>query len=330
MDPLLLLIGLTVAASAGLLTFLAYQRLGADRRNAGARIAAPGVGLGSNPGPDGSGLRRSRRSLPLSNLLPLSGQAEERMRRELERAGWPIRVGEYLSIRLAAAAAGSTAGLLLLLGVHFGPAGLRVILMFVLALGGWLFPRLLLSRARRKRLEKVEGQIADAVMGMAKSLRAGTGLLQALAYAAKETPAPLGPELHRTLRELQMGAEAEAVLGALSARVGSPDLDIVVTAIIIQRTSGGNLSEILFNVTNTIRERAKIQADIRVLTAQQRISANLMALIPVVIAVLFILLNPDTGKLLINTTVGQIALAVGITFELSGLWLIRRLAVIEV
>ncbi len=327
MDPLLLLIGLTVAASAGLLTFLAYQRLGAGRRTVGARIAPAGVDSGFNPG---SALRRSRGSLPLSNLLPLSGPAEERMRRELERAGWPIRVGEYLSIRLAGAAAGGAAGLLLVLGLHPGPALLRPVLVLLLVSGGWLFPRLLLSRARRKRLEKVEGQLPNAVMGMAKSLRVGTGLLQALAYAAKETSAPLGPELQRTLRELQLGAEAEAVFGALSARVGSPDLDIVVTAILIQRGSGGNLSEILLNVTNTIRERAKIQAEVRVLTAEQRISANLMALVPVVIAVVFILINPDTGKLLINTTVGQIALAIGIILELSGLWLIRRLAVIEV
>ena len=252
------------------------------------------------------------------------------MRRELERAGWPIRVGEYLSLRLAGAAAGGAAGVLLLLGFHPGPALLRPLLVLLLVFGGWLFPRMLLSRARQKRLEKVEGQISDAVMGMAKSLRAGTGLLQALAYAAKETPAPLGPELQRTLRELQMGAEAEAVFGALSARVGSPDLDIVVTAILIQRGSGGNLSEILFNVTNTIRERAKIQAEVRVLTSEQRISANLMALIPVVIAVLFILISPDTGKLLINTTIGQIALAIGIMLELLGLWVIRRLAVIDV
>src|SRR4029450_10712689 len=108
------------------------------------------------------------------------------------------------------------------------------------------------------------------------------GLLQALAFAADETPAPFGPELQTTLRDLQLGAEAAAVFGALKDPTPSRDLDIAVTAILIQRNAGGNLSEILASVTNTIRERAKIAGEIRVLTSRQRLTTNLIAAIPVV------------------------------------------------
>jgi tight adherence protein B len=165
---------------------------------------------------------------------------------------------------------------------------------------------------------------------IAKSLRAGLGLLQALDIAAREAPAPLGPELRRTLRDLELGGDAEIVFMELNKRVGSRDLEIVTTAIMIQRTAGGNLSEILTNVSQTIRERKELLTEVRTLTSMQRLQGNLTALIPVAIALLFFAVNPGIGRLLIDTPTGQMALTVGIFFELVGLWLIRRLATIEV
>ena len=187
-----------------------------------------------------------------------------------------------------------------------------------------------MSRQRAKRLEQIEKQLPDALTTLAKSLRAGTGLLQAMTYAAEETPAPLGPELDQTLRELRLGANAEVAFSELSARVGSNDLDIAVTAIVIQRSVGGNLSEILTNVSTTIRERAKLYGEIKVLTSRQRLTGNLMALIPVLIAFAFIALNPELGRLLIDTVPGRIALAIGLAFEVLGLVLIRKFGQIEV
>lgn len=93
---------------------------------------------------------------------------------------------------------------------------------------------------------------------------------------------------------------------------------------------GSNLSEILNNVSNTIRERAKLHREVEVLTTQQRLSANIIALIPVGIAVAFIIFHPTLGPILFKTTAGHISLAIGIAFELFGIWLIRRLSVIEV
>jgi tight adherence protein B len=328
MDPVLLLIGLTVAGAVALLVVLAHQRLRYQRRIVSARLAQGAA----SPGSSARSLLHRHRRFPLQffDMLPLSSEARERMGRELDQAGWPIRVGEYLSLRLACAAVAGAAGLALVRGLEVEAAWLEIVVVVAIVYAGWFVPRLYLSRRRQKRLEEIERQLPDALTAMAKSLRAGSGLLHGLAYAANETRAPLGPELQYALRDLQLGAEAEDIFSELSQRVGSPDLEIALTAIVIQRTVGGNLSEILTNVTNTIRERAKMRGEVRVLTSRQRLTGNLVALLPVLVAAAFIGINPDTGKLLVETAAGQISLAIGIIFELLGLWLIRRLAMIEV
>lgn len=275
-------------------------------------------------------LRANRSSrFPLVDRLPLSPQARERMQTELERAGKPLKVSEYLALRLGMALAGALLAFLLL-DSRNAPPWLTFAAAALLLLVGWMLPRMWLSRQRQQRRRQIEDQLPDALTAIAKSLRAGTGLLQALAYAANETEAPLGLELQATLRDLQLGAEPTDVFGELAERVNLSDLDIAVTAILIQRQVGGNLSEILMNVTNTIRQRAALHAEVRVLTARQRLTANLIALLPLLVAGAFIGLNPDMGLLLINGTAGRIALGVGIAFEALGIFLIRRLSVIEV
>jgi tight adherence protein B len=328
MDPALLLIGLTVTGAVALLVVLAHQRLRYQQRIVSARLAQGTASPGSSPR---SLLHRRRRfALRFLDLLPLSSEAQERMGLELDQAGWSIRVSEYLSLRLACAAVAGTAGFALVTRLDVKATWLEIVAVLALVYGAWFLPRVYLTRRRRKRLEQIERQLPGALTAMAKSLRAGAGLLEGLAYAANETPEPLGAELQAALRDLRLGAEAEDVFGDLNQRVGSPDLDIALTAILIQRTVGGNLSEILTNVANTIRERARMKREVQVLTARQRFTGNLVALLPVLIAVAFISINPDAGGLLFSTAAGQISLAIGIAFELLGLWLIRRLAVIEI
>ena len=154
--------------------------------------------------------------------------------------------------------------------------------------------------------------------------------MQALSHVGDETPAPLGPQLQRTVRELHMGAEADVVFKTLGERCGSKDVDIVVTAIVIQKTTGGNLSEILMNVANTVRGREHLKQEVATLTASEQLTGTLMAIIPVLVVVGFIFLNPDYKGLLFGTTIGQIALAIGITLEVIGYVLIKKLTQIEV
>ncbi|HXH22379.1 MAG TPA: type II secretion system F family protein [Dehalococcoidia bacterium] len=267
-------------------------------------------------------------SLHVPRLQVLS-ERSRRMAFDLERAGLAFTVTEYLLIRVACGVAVAFLSALVVarLAVEATPGLLVAVIAFFV---GYQLPTLYLGQRRAARQRRIEDQLLDALVSMAKSMRAGVGLTQALEYAARETDAPLGPELIRVVRELQLGADLELIFEELNNRVGSPDLEIASTAIIIQRRVGGNLSEILTNVANTIRERKAIRSELHALSAKQRLQGNLSALIPVGVAILFFLANPELAGKLVNTTTGLIALAVGIFFEILGLWLVRKFAQIEV
>ncbi len=325
MDPVLLLIALASSGSVALGALYAYGQWTGPRTAVRARLE-PGRDIAFHPA---GVLRQQRRRLPLVDRLPVSPEGRERAQLDLERAGLRWRVQEFYGLRFLFALGFALAASLPLVAAGFAPAA-AIIASLLAMIVGWMVPGQYLARRRKKRMVTVEQQLPDALTAISKSLRAGSGLLQALAFAADETPSPLGPELGSALRDLQLGADPIEVFESLSRRVGSADLDIAVTAIVIQRTVGGNLSEILSNVTNTIRERAKIQREVRVLVTRQMLQANLTAALPVVIAGLFIVISPDIGGTLIHTTAGNIALGFAALCEVTGIYVVRRLAVIEV
>jgi tight adherence protein B len=319
MDAVLFL----AAAAAGLAGFYAalglQSSLGSTRRLVRART------IDDRPEPEEVRARRRPRA---RIFAPLTASAEA-MDLELTRAGWPIKVSEYRALRILFTAGFALLGLIAGRAI-FEPswAGTASIVVGG-ALGFFLLPRYVAIRKER-RLQRIEKQLPDVLSNMARSLRAGSGLLQALDYTAGQTDAPLGPELQRAIRDLHLGGDYDVVFGELRRRVGSPDLDIAATAITIQRTVGGNLSEILSTVAGTIRERQQIKSEVQVLTARQKLLGNLVALVPPFVAIAFFLVNPDVFTLALEKTAGQVALGVGLLFEIAGLALIRRLAVIEV
>lgn len=328
MSPLLLLTGLTLAAATALLTVYTLTAATARTRVVRARIASGNVGLSFNPG---TVLRRERASR-FPSRCHAAGLAGGPRTYEpgagtgrMGYPGWRVFI-LALCFRLYCRPQWRFPGSLFSYGCIAATRGRsdRSVLQ-------WLAPS---PSVPLPQATAAAGADRKAASGCAdhdgKVAPGGYRAPSGLAYAANETPPPLGPELQSALRDLQLGAEAEDVFGALSERIGRPDLDIAVTAIVIQRTVGGNLAEILTKVTETIRERAKLYGEVRVLTAQQRLTGNLVALIPLLVALGFFAFKPELGKLLIETTAGQIALAIGIAFELVDLWLIRRLAVIEV
>jgi tight adherence protein B len=327
MDLQIVLIGTLAFGAVALATVFAAS--GATARREAVRVRLGGGAITAAPAPHAVALRRQHSRIPFVDMLPLSEDSRRKMAAELERAGQPLRVNEYLGIRLAAAVVTALAAVIVVRVLSL-PGWTVMLAALGGMLAGWLIPPWYVRRSCARRLVAIEEQLPDALSAISKSLRAGTGLLQALAHAADEVDAPLGTELQGTLRDLQLGADAEVVFTRLSDRVGSPDLDLAVTAILIQRTVGGKLSEILGTVTETIRERAKIQREVRVLTSRQRLTGNLVALLPIGVAAMFSLMNPQMGSLLIHTGAGHIALGIGIAFELVGLWLIRRLGQIEV
>ena len=148
-----------------------------------------------------------------------------------------------------------------------------------------------LRAALRKRTERMREQLPDVLTILASSLRAGHSFMQALDAVAREIPQPAATEFQRVVAEIRLGRSTDDALEALSERVGSSDFKWAVLAVNIQREVGGNLAEILDNVADTLRERAQMRRQIRVLTAEGRLSAWVLTLLPLGIAVILLVLG---------------------------------------
>jgi tight adherence protein B len=155
-------------------------------------------------------------------------------------------------------------------------------------------------------------------------------MLQAIDAAAQRLQPPLSQEFSRMVADVRLGASLEDALAAMGNRVGSYDLDMVITAILIQRSTGGNLSEVLDNVAETIRERDRIRGEVRVLTAQMRFAAWVLSLWPVALAGIFFLLNPDLMSNLWTEAAGIVLLVIAGVLQVLGFFTIRRIVAIEI
>jgi tight adherence protein B len=243
---------------------------------------------------------------------------------QLERAGLQLRVSEYLTLRLLAA----LLGFLLVALISGDPVGL--VAAAVAAAFGFVLPAFIVQALTARRIHKINDQLEQMVSMVSNSLKAGFGLLQSLDQAAQQLSPPLSAELLRVIHETNVGATLEDALAALAERVESYDLDMIVTAILIQRTVGGNLAEILDNVGGTIRERVRIQGEINTLTAQKKLSGFIIALLPVALVLLFFATSPDYMSVLFTHTAGRILLVIGAVLDLVGLLMIRRIVTVEV
>jgi len=173
-------------------------------------------------------------------------------------------------------------------------------------------------------------QLPDVLTIMASSLRAGHSFLQALDTTAREIAAPANVEFQRLVAEIRLGRPAEDALESLADRVGSADFRWAVLAVNIQREVGGNLAEILDNVSDTLRERAMMRRQIRVLTAEGRLSAWVLAILPFAIAIYMFAVNPDYISLLFTKQIGLFMLGTaGVLMVLGILWM-RKIVDIDV
>ena len=162
-----------------------------------------------------------------------------------------------------------------------------------LAILGFYSPRLFVSITQKRRLKAFSGQLADTLMLMSNSLRAGYSLLQAMEAVSREGAEPTASEFGRVVREVGLGLSPEEGLLNLYRRMPSDDLDLMVTAINVQHEVGGNLAKIFDTLAETIRERRRIQGEIQTLTAQQRIGGNVIAGLPIVLAGGLSLVTPN-------------------------------------
>lgn len=254
--------------------------------------------------------------------------------RELARADLKLRVSEYLFIWVGAIVG---VPVLLFLGSFALEAFRSPVIWLFGAVVGFFLPRLYVKRRQGTRLNAFNKQLPDTITLIANALRAGSSFLQAIELVVRESRPPISTEFQRVIREVNLGLPFEQALENLVRRVRSDDLGLMVTAISIQYTVGGNLAEILDSIAFTIRERVRIKGEIRTLTAQQRMSGYVVALLPIGLAGILFVIAPtfmdpmfDPAVNVAGIPVGVILIAIGGFMMFVGFMIIRRIVDIEV
>ena len=243
-----------------------------------------------------------------------------KVQRDLARANLKLKVAEYYYIRI-----GLALGLGLFLGLFRDPLSGAIGVI-----AGYMLPRLYVGRRIGGRLGAFNKQLADTITLLSNSLRAGSSFLQSIELVSRETPAPMGEEMGRVVREVNLGLGMDEALANLVRRIKSDDLDLMVTAIGVQQQVGGNLAEILDTIAFTIRERVRIKGDISTLTAQGRMSGYLVSFLPIGIAVVLNMINPAFMQPLFTQLLGQILLGVGGVMMIIGFFAVQKIVDIKV
>lgn len=197
-------------------------------------------------------------------------------------------------------------------------------LILLLSIHAWLEYR------SRHRIRMMESQMPNALDIMARAMQSGHALVSALLIAADETPQPLGPELRRVVDEINFGMTVQSALSDFAHRVASEDVRYFVVAVLIQVETGGNLREILGNISKLIRERQKLFGDVRVLSAEGRISAVILSIIPFGLASLLTLINPEFMSRLWLDPAGQQLVFTSLILWVLGVFWMSRLVRIQV
>lgn len=280
---------------------------------------------GKGGGKDDDKKKGERQRRPDVDMAILTSDVEDKrlrmkVQRDLARANLKLKVSEYYYIRL-----GMSAGLGLLLFILRDP--LSAIGGVVL---GYFLPRMWVGRRIGGRLSAFNKQLPDTITLLSNSLRAGSSFLQSIELVSRETPSPMGEEMLRVVREVNLGLGMEEALHNMVRRIKSEDLDLMVTAISIQQSVGGNLAEILDTIAFTIRERVRIKGEVNTLTAQGRYSGYLVAFLPIAIAFMINLISPSFMQPLFTQTIGQILLAVGGVMMTIGFFAIQKITDIKI
>jgi tight adherence protein B len=207
----------------------------------------------------------------------------------LVQAGMKWSVAEFLACSAAALAGG------FILSFY---SAMPLVLRVAVALGCMLVPRALVHRARKRRLIKIEQQLPEAADFIARALRAGHSFNNVLQIVGNELPDPLSGEFRIAREEINYGVPLNEALHNMAARVPLTDLRYLIIAVIIQRDSGGNLAEILGNISQIIRARLKLVAQVRVLSAEGRMSAWILGALPFCVAGVMVVINPKYISLL--------------------------------
>lgn len=239
---------------------------------------------------------------------------------DLSLAGVLMKPSEYLTIWIMSAFLPACIVLL---------AKSDILVVLALVLIGVFLPPFFVNRKRVKRVELFEKQLVNGVAVMCNCLRSGLTFQQAIESISNEMPDPIAKEFGRVIREMKLGNTIEKSLSNMSDRINSSDFKLLVSAVLIQRQVGGNLSEILSNIAGTIKERFKIKNEIKVLTTTARTSGLIVGLLPVGLLLLFMIIKPDYIRLFFETDIGITMMVVAGVLETVGYLIINKMVNIK-
>lgn len=309
------LFGICVALTI-LLVFIGIWRLVSKRDDAvSARLREYGAG---DPALDDGPGRRPR--LPATSRLINGFGLGPGLAAALAQADLPLTAAEFTLIVLGSG----------LLGFLLGALRQNLVIGLLLGVALASLPIFYLRLAQTRRRRAFISQLPDVLTLLVGALRAGYGLSQALDLLVEQMPPPSSTEFARIVRATNLGIPLQRALFDAAARVGSDDLDLVVTAVSVQYEMGGNLANILDTIGETIRDRIRILREVRVLTAQQRLTGYILAAAPIVLAIGLSLLRPGYFDPFFEPGLVRLLPLIGIVMMVVGFLLIRRIVDIEV
>lgn len=240
---------------------------------------------------------------------------------QLTRAHILLKAEEFITVCLI---------LFFMMGLLFFAMTNSFLYAVVMAIIGWLSPTFFVRARIKKRIKSLNEQLSDAIVLISNSLKAGYSFFQAVDIVSKEMSGPIAEEFALLQKEVNLGLTTEKALENLVSRVKSDDLELVVIAVLIQRQVGGNLSEILDNISSTIRERVKIKGEVKTVTAQGRASGFIISLLPVALGLILYVINPEHIGTLFTDPIGILVLVFSVMMELIGIYFISKIVKIEI
>jgi tight adherence protein B len=272
--------------------------------------------------------RATPRELVDRLLKPAAENLSQRRKKEgkptltedLARAGLNITAPEYLLIRLGVVGLGALIGLFRF-GFSVGP--------LILGAVGYVVPPLVVAYLQRRRQTQFNDQLASMLQLLSNSLKTGYAVDRALETVATKSQPPVSTEFERVATEITLGTSIEDALSSLLLRIDSPDLEFIVTAILLHIRVGGNLAEVLDNISDTLRDRLQTKRDMSVLTAQSRASASIITGLPILLALGLYVFVPGYYAPMTSTWVGYVLLAFAGFMIVIGNLLIRRMTSLE-
>ena len=239
---------------------------------------------------------------------------------DLARAGLNITPPEYLLIRIGAVGLGALIGVFRL-GFSIGP--------IILGAVGFVVPPLVVAFLQRRRQQQFNDQLTSMLQLLSNSLKTGYAVDRALETVAAKSQPPVSTEFERVSTEITLGTSVEDALSGLLLRINSPDLEFIVTAILLHIRVGGNLAEVLDNISDTLRDRLQTKRDMSVLTAQSRASASIITGLPILLALGLYVFVPGYYAPMTSSFVGYAMLAFAGFMILVGNLLIQRMTALE-